>query len=89
MSDEKRTAAEYAEIRTNVLRQLQTACRFKGLGQVARIISADYWENRKGDTWIWAIYKLSDGSEGTAKINGTKEACILVEEAFAELEGGP
>ena len=34
MSDENRTAAECAEIRANVLRQLQTVCRAKGLGQV-------------------------------------------------------
>ena len=84
MRDEKLTAAEYAEIRTNVLRQLQTACHAKGLGKIARIISADYWANRKGDTWIWAVYALADGSEGTAKIIGTEGACVLVEEAFAE-----
>ena len=40
MSDENRTAAECAEIRANVLRQLQTVCRAKGLGQVERIVSA-------------------------------------------------
>lgn len=88
MSDEKRSAAEYAEIRANVLRQVQHMCRAKGLGQVERIVSAFYQGNRQGDTWIWAVFLLADGSQGTAKIIGTKEACILVEKAFAEQEEG-
>lgn len=88
MSDENRTAAECAEIRANVLRQLQTVCRAKGLGQVERIVSAFYQGNQQGDTWIWAVFRLADGSQGTAKINGAKEACILIEEAFAEEEVG-
>lgn len=87
MSDENRTAAECAEIRANVLRQLQTVCRAKGLGQVERIVSAFYQGNQQGDTWIWAVFRLADGSQGTAKIIGTKEACILIEEAFAAEEG--
>ena len=87
MSNEKQTAVEYAEIRSNVLRQLQVGCNAKGLGQIARIIRAFYQENRQGDTWIWAVFLLTDGSQGTAKIIGTKEACILIEEAFAAEEG--
>ena len=87
MSDENRTAAECAEIRANVLRQLQTVCRAKGLGQVERIVSAFYQGNQQGDTWVWIVFLLTDGSQGTAKIIGTKEACILVEEAFAAEEG--
>ena len=84
MIDEKRSAAEYAAIRENVLRQVQHMCRVKGLGQVERIIRAFYQGNRQGDTWIWAVFRLADGSQGTAKLIGTKEACILIEEAFAE-----
>ena len=34
------------------------------------------------------MFRLADGSQGTAKINGAKEACILIEEAFAEEEVG-
>ena len=83
MNDEKRTAAE---IRANVLRQLQTVCRAKGMGQVERIVSAFCQGNRHGDTWIWVVFLLTDGSQGTAKMIGTKEACIVIEEAFAEKE---
>ena len=86
MSDEKRSVAEYAEIRANVLRQVQHMCRAKGLGQVERIVSAFYQGNQQGDTWVWIVFLLTDGSQGTARMIGTKEACILIEEAFAEKE---
>ena len=83
---ETESAAQYAEIRLNVLRQLQVVCNAKGLGQIARINSAFYRGNRQGDTWVWIVFLLTDGSQGTARMIGTKEACILIEEAFAEKE---
>ena len=44
MNAETQSAAEYAEIRGNVLRQLQVGCRAKGLGRSRVIIRAFYQE---------------------------------------------